>query len=205
MPSAGVGWATSEPLHQQQQQQQHQHLLLVGGLLQRLQLLYNFQSPMARSSAHQQQHTAAHLFLSATTTCPPSHPPVTAALLVRLAVLHPLHRKNAWGYDEANVASHSPSAWFDLGLTIVDSIDTLLVAGLLPEYQEARHWVANHLHFPDGSTVQVCAGVFRKREGDAAAGTPWGPWAQPVSGTQLPCAAMCRPQHSSMSVAHLWR
>jgi hypothetical protein len=90
------------------------------------------------------------------TTLSARHNPVTpTAPLPGLPRPTHHHRKNAWGYDEANVASHSPSAWFDLGLTIVDSIDTLLVAGLLPEYQEARHWVANHLHFPDGSTVQV--------------------------------------------------
>ncbi|KAI8462830.1 MAG: glycoside hydrolase [Monoraphidium minutum] len=45
-------------------------------------------------------------------------------------------------------------AWFKLGLTIVDGIDTLMIAGLDAEYQEARHWIANHLHFPDQSTVQ---------------------------------------------------
>jgi hypothetical protein len=53
-----------------------------------------------------------------------------------------------------DVLSKSPHAWFNLGLTIVDSLDTLLIAGLMDEYQEARHWVANHLFFHDGSTVQ---------------------------------------------------
>lgn len=48
----------------------------------------------------------------------------------------------------------SPHAWFNLGLTIVDSLDTLLIAGLWDEYHQARHWVANHLVFHDGSNVQ---------------------------------------------------
>lgn len=32
----------------------------------------------------------------------------------------------------------SPMTWFQLGLTIVDSIDTLILAGLEEEYQEVR-------------------------------------------------------------------
>jgi hypothetical protein len=39
-------------------------------------------------------------------------------------------------------------------LQIVDSLDTLLLAGLTEEYQQARHWVANHLVFPDNHNVQ---------------------------------------------------
>jgi mannosyl-oligosaccharide alpha-1,2-mannosidase len=52
------------------------------------------------------------------------------------------------------VLTKSPHAWFNLGLTIVDSLDTLLIAGLMDEYHQARHWVANHLVFHDGSNVQ---------------------------------------------------
>lgn len=48
----------------------------------------------------------------------------------------------------------SPHAWFNLGLTIVDSLDTMLIAGLDDEYHQARHWVANHLVFHDGANVQ---------------------------------------------------
>lgn len=51
--------------------------------------------------------------------------------------------------------SHSPSSWFHLGLTIVDSLDTLLILGLDEEYQEARHWVANNLHFEHSGGVSV--------------------------------------------------
>jgi mannosyl-oligosaccharide alpha-1,2-mannosidase len=63
-------------------------------------------------------------------------------------------RKYAWGHDEVDVLTKSPHAWFNLGLTIVDSLDTLLIAGLDDEYHQARHWVANHLVFHDGSNVQ---------------------------------------------------
>jgi hypothetical protein len=38
-------------------------------------------------------------------------------------------RKYAWGSDEVDVINHKSLAWFNLGLTIVDSLDTLLIAG----------------------------------------------------------------------------
>eukprot|EP00882_Tetradesmus_deserticola_P033444 GHRQ01038210.1.p1 GENE.GHRQ01038210.1~~GHRQ01038210.1.p1 ORF type:complete len:187 (+),score=62.62 GHRQ01038210.1:485-1045(+) len=63
-------------------------------------------------------------------------------------------RQHAWGHDEVNGLSKTPRGWFNMGLTIVDSLDTLIIAGLHEEYQEARHWVANHLQFKDGSSVQ---------------------------------------------------
>jgi hypothetical protein len=72
-------------------------------------------------------------------------------------------RKHAWGFDELNAASQQPMAWFNLGLTIVDSLDTLLLMNLMDEYQEARHWVANHLKFPDGASVQVRPGALKPR------------------------------------------
>ncbi|KIY98493.1 mannosyl-oligosaccharidealpha-1,2-mannosidase [Monoraphidium neglectum] len=61
------------------------------------------------------------------------------------------YSKYAWGDDEADVTGKNPMSWFGLGLTIVDSIDTLLLAGLEAEYLEARHWVANRLKFPEAS------------------------------------------------------
>ncbi|KAF6255992.1 glycoside hydrolase [Scenedesmus sp. NREL 46B-D3] len=64
------------------------------------------------------------------------------------------YRQHAWGYDEVNGLSKTPRGWFNMGLTIVDSLDTLMIAGLHEEYQQARHWVANHLQFKDGSSVQ---------------------------------------------------
>ena len=38
-----------------------------------------------------------------------------------------------------------------MGLTIVDSLDTLLINGLMDEYAEARHWVANYFDMNKGS------------------------------------------------------
>lgn len=56
-----------------------------------------------------------------------------------------LCRKYAWGHDELMAQTHNVKDWFGVGLTIVDSLDTLIILGLKEEYQEARSWVANHL------------------------------------------------------------
>lgn len=57
------------------------------------------------------------------------------------------YRQYAWGHDEVDAGSKRPHDWFDIGLTIVDSLDTLLILGLEEEFFEARQWVANHLEF----------------------------------------------------------
>lgn len=59
-----------------------------------------------------------------------------------------LHRRQyAWGHDELNAGSQNSREWFNMGLTIVDSLDTLQILKLHEEYAEARFWVANHLNF----------------------------------------------------------
>lgn len=40
------------------------------------------------------------------------------------------YRKHAWGYDELKSISKRPSTWFGLGLTIIDSIDTLYIMNM---------------------------------------------------------------------------
>jgi len=67
----------------------------------------------------------------------------------------PRGRRYAWGDDEVDVLNRGPLPWFKLGLTVVDSLDTLLLMGLSEEFNEARHFVANHLRWP-GNHVQVC-------------------------------------------------
>ncbi len=57
--------------------------------------------------------------------------------------------------------------WFDLGLTLVDSLDTLLIMGLQEEFREARDWVATSLKLdPDmdvnlfETTIRVLGGLL---------------------------------------------
>lgn len=53
-------------------------------------------------------------------------------------------RRYAWGSDELDAAGQRPRLWMNVGLTIVDGLDTLLIMGLDDEVAEARQWVANH-------------------------------------------------------------
>ena len=71
-------------------------------------------------------------------------------------------RKYAWGDDEVSPQAHSPRHWFGLGITIVDSLDTLLIMGLQEEYQQGRQWVANHLDLA-AQHVSVSAWAPQKR------------------------------------------
>ncbi|KAK9837344.1 hypothetical protein WJX81_007743 [Elliptochloris bilobata] len=77
------------------------------------------------------------------------------------------YRDHAWGQDELRPLSRAGSKWFNLGLTLADSLDTLLLAGLEPEYEEARRWVAEELA-TDGdefvntfeTTIRVLSGLL---------------------------------------------
>ena len=40
------------------------------------------------------------------------------------------YKKYAWGRDELQPLTKSHSTWFNLGLTIVDSLDTMYIMGL---------------------------------------------------------------------------
>ncbi len=40
------------------------------------------------------------------------------------------YKKYAWGHDELKPVSHGWQEWFGIGLTIVDSLDTMWIMGL---------------------------------------------------------------------------
>ncbi len=77
-----------------------------------------------------------------------------------LAALLPSCRKYAWGDDELNTQTHSPRHWFGLGITIVDSLDTLLIMGLNEEFQQGRQWVVNHLDMAQPHVSVSKQGMF---------------------------------------------
>ncbi|CAF1213904.1 unnamed protein product, partial [Didymodactylos carnosus] len=52
------------------------------------------------------------------------------------------YKAYAWGNDEVKPISKKPSLWFGLGLTIVDSIDTLYIMNMVEEYMDAREWIS---------------------------------------------------------------
>ena len=53
------------------------------------------------------------------------------------------YRDHAWPADELAPVSRRGIEWLDVGLTIVDALDTLLIVGLDEEAREARDWLAS--------------------------------------------------------------
>lgn len=72
------------------------------------------------------------------------------------------YKQYAWGKNELRPLSkkaHTGSVFgtYELGATIVDSMDTLYIMGLEEEYQEGRKWISERFSFqnivcraPDG-------------------------------------------------------
>ncbi|KAK2191802.1 hypothetical protein NP493_45g05000 [Ridgeia piscesae] len=75
------------------------------------------------------------------------------------------YKKYAWGMDELRPVSGRGTNWFGVGLTIVDSLDTLYIMGLKDEFKEARDWVANHLVFNSIKEVSLFEIVIRELGG----------------------------------------
>ncbi|UJR35629.1 hypothetical protein I4U23_028379 [Adineta vaga] len=74
-------------------------------------------------------------------------------IAVRDAMRHAwkAYRTYAWGDDEFRTLSKAPSPWFGLGLTIVDSIDTLYIMNMTEEYKDARDWIEKSLDVDSNS------------------------------------------------------
>ncbi|KAH8416706.1 hypothetical protein KR222_009822, partial [Zaprionus bogoriensis] len=65
------------------------------------------------------------------------------------------YKKYAWGHDNLKPVSQSSHEWFGLGLSIVDSLDTMYIMGLEDEFNEARDWVKQSLHFHTSRDVNL--------------------------------------------------
>ncbi|EGC30650.1 hypothetical protein DICPUDRAFT_157585 [Dictyostelium purpureum] len=66
------------------------------------------------------------------------------------------YKNGAWGHDEWVPLENKHSDWLGgLGLTIVDSIDTLYLMGLEKEYNEAKDWISQLLLSKSKSKVSV--------------------------------------------------
>mmetsp|Transcript_115093 Transcript_115093/g.245908 ORF Transcript_115093/g.245908 Transcript_115093/m.245908 type:complete len:629 (-) Transcript_115093:16-1902(-) len=70
-----------------------------------------------------------------------------AAQAVREAFQHAwrCYERDAFGMDELHPITQKGTDWFSLGLTIVDSLDTMQLMGLKEEYALGRSWVGQHL------------------------------------------------------------
>ena len=65
------------------------------------------------------------------------------------------YKDHAWGRDELRPVSHGHSTWFDIGLTMVDSLDTMWLMDLKEEFNEARDWVKESLRFDKNLYVNL--------------------------------------------------
>ena len=57
------------------------------------------------------------------------------------------YKTYAWGHDHLRPISKGAQNWFGLGLTLIDSLDTMFVMNLRDEFDEARDWVSSNLSF----------------------------------------------------------
>ena len=71
------------------------------------------------------------------------------------------YRNYAWGMDELKSVSHQSSTWFNLGLTLVDALDTMWLMGLTNEFNEAREWVANRMVIAQDRDVNLFETTIR--------------------------------------------
>jgi len=112
-----------------------------------------------------------HIMKCVSISCPKTLGQAHAIPLVLLSTpalrVNGCHRDYAWGEDELRPITKERSQWFNLGLTLVDSLDTLLIMGLKDEFLEARNWVEKSLAVnPDvdvnlfETTIRVLGGLL---------------------------------------------
>ncbi|CAG4955499.1 unnamed protein product [Colias eurytheme] len=71
------------------------------------------------------------------------------------------YKELAWGHDNLKPVSGTAYDWFSLGLTIIDSLDTAFIMGLMEEYEEGREWIKNELVFTKNKDVNFFETTIR--------------------------------------------
>ncbi|KAI6205433.1 hypothetical protein M3Y94_00791500 [Aphelenchoides besseyi] len=71
------------------------------------------------------------------------------------------YKKYAWGHDHLKPISKSSSEWMGCGLTIVDSLDTMILMDLKDEFNDARKWVVEKLTFDVDNFVNLFETTIR--------------------------------------------
>ncbi|UMM27268.1 hypothetical protein L5515_010633 [Caenorhabditis briggsae] len=71
------------------------------------------------------------------------------------------YKKYAWGHDELLPVSKRFDDPFQLGLTIVDSLDTAIIMGLETETREGVEWIRNSLNVSPSKSVNVFETTIR--------------------------------------------
>jgi hypothetical protein len=71
------------------------------------------------------------------------------------------YKQHAWGFDELKPQSgRGQNNWGGMGVTLLDSLDTLWLMGMREEFEEATEWVEQHLNFNIGKTVRFFFFLF---------------------------------------------
>ena len=71
------------------------------------------------------------------------------------------YKMYAWGKDELKPISKSSNEWFNLGLTLIDSLDTMWLMGLKKEFNEAREWVHSEMNIAQNKDVNLFETTIR--------------------------------------------
>lgn len=80
------------------------------------------------------------------------------------------YRRYAWGRDELKpLSNNGVDNWGGMGVTLVDSLDTLWLMGMKDEYNEAKEWIEKDLTFDHAGTVSVFETTIRELGGLLAA------------------------------------
>eukprot|EP00903_Cladosiphon_okamuranus_P011485 g10817.t1 len=69
---------------------------------------------------------------------------------------------HAWGDDEVKpLGKRGTNNWGGMGVTLVDSLDTLWLMGLTEEFYSGRDWVRDHMTFDNAGMVSVFETTIR--------------------------------------------
>ena len=71
------------------------------------------------------------------------------------------YKTYAWGHDHLRPISKGAQNWFGLGLTLIDSLDTMLVMNLQDEFEEAKEWVSSNLSFSINKVYEQAPYFFK--------------------------------------------
>jgi len=71
------------------------------------------------------------------------------------------YRSHAWGHDHLKPISKTYQDWFNLGLTLIDSLDTMVMMNLKEEFSEAKDWVKDNLDFNIDKDVNLFETTIR--------------------------------------------
>lgn len=94
------------------------------------------------------------------------------AAAVKAAMVHAWsgYRAKAWGSDELKPrGGYGQDNWAGMGMTLIDSLDTLWLMGMKEEFAQAREWVATKLSFDKHTSVSVFETTIRALGGLLAA------------------------------------